>query len=291
MQRLLTSIQDQSYHPDQIVIVDGGEVLINDIIAGFASLHIDYLRMPTSLTEARNQGIRLLKPDITHVGFLDDDIVFEHDSLEAMLSFWRNASSEIGGMGFNITNIVLRSNMNFLKWPFFLIDRREGAILRSGYDTFYTPLKKNTYVDWLLGGAAIWRREVLSEFRFDEWYEGYAFMEDIDFSYRVAKKNKLVIVAGARVKHLHAPGERVHGYIFGQMQMINRYYFVKKNPELSVILFLWACIGRTLGNFLIAILYSNKTFLFKSIGNMVGLCKIMIWNIKGFKCSPNMEAE
>ncbi len=289
IRRLLENIEKQEFQPKQIIIVDGGGIPLDELLSGFKNLRIDYLRMPSSLTEARNQGIRLLTPDITHVGFLDDDIVFEPGCLKSMFAFWENSSDEVVGMGFNIINISPLEHLNFLKAAFFLTDRRPGAVLRSGYETFYSALKQDIRVDWLFGGAAVWRRAILEEFKFDEWYKGYAFMEDMDFSFRVSKKKSLIIASGAKVSHLHAPGERVHGYLFGKMQMINRFYFVKKNRELSLLVFFWASIGRALGNFLIAVLYRNKTFLYKFLGNAAGLSRILLWMIKGSRCSSNTE--
>ncbi|MCX5727188.1 MAG: glycosyltransferase, partial [Candidatus Saganbacteria bacterium] len=291
IRRLLENVRKQEFQPEQIIIVDGGGIPLDGLLAGFKELRIDYVRMPTSLTEARNLGIRRLKPDITHVGFLDDDIVFDPGCLKSMRDFWENAPAEVGGMGFNISNIAPLEHFNSLKAMFCLSDRRPGALLRSGYETFYSCLQQDIRVDWLFGGAAVWRKEVLEEFKFDEWYKGYAFMEYMDFSYRVSRKKSLVIAAGVKVRHLHAPGERVNGYTFGRMQILNRYYFVKKNPEFSVILFLWASTGRALGIFLIALLYRKKIFLSKFAGNLIGIGEIIKRGIFESICGSSAEVK
>ena len=241
--RLLRSIQAQSVKPSQIIIIDGGEISLNEIVRSFPDLNINYIICPTSLTEAKNVGIRSFFPTITHAGFLDDDLVFEKGTLESLFSFWSKAPREIAGVGLNITNLVLRGPCNLIKWPFLLSSKNNGMILRSGYNTWYCPVDKRLYVDWLFGGASVWRREIFNEFRFDEAYEGYAFMEDVDFSYRVSRKYKLVALPEIKVKHLHAPGHRVSGFNFGRMQMLNRYHFVRKHPKLSVPLFFWSSFG------------------------------------------------
>ena len=278
--RLLLSIRDQSVKSVQIIIVNGGSICLKQVLQDFTDLNINYLTSNLSLTLQRNLGIKFLLPTITHVGFLDDDIFLKKWTLEKMLSFWLGVPSDIGGVGFNITDGILRGPINFLKWPFFTGNKQIGRILPSGYNTPYCPAKKNCYVDWLFGGATVWRREVLDEFKFDEWYKGYAFLEDVDFSYAVSKKYKLIVLAEARVRHLSAQDLRVGRYVFGRHQIINRYYFVKKNPELSVLCFLWASIGLLLENILKGIVRLKLAFFYRSLGNIAGLSKIISGKIK-----------
>lgn len=276
IRRLLKSIQRQSVRPSQIVIVDGGTISLRGILNGFPDLNIDYIIRPTSLTEARNLGIRTFLPSVTHAGFLDDDLVLDEGILELLVSFWSKASAEIAGVGLNITNLVLKGRLNFIKRPFLLSNERNGAILPSGYNTWYCPADKMESVEWLFGGASVWRKEIFNEFKFDEAYEGYAFLEDIDFSYRVAQKYKLLVLPEAKVEHLHAPGDRVSGYIFGKMQMLNRYHFVKKHSHLSVLCFFWASIGQILENLIRVIINHDRTFFFKAMGNIAGFYSIAI---------------
>ena len=35
---------------------------------------------------------------------------------------------------------------------------------------------------------------MVEEFKFDEWFTGNAFCDDVDYSYRVGKKYKLMVV-------------------------------------------------------------------------------------------------
>ena len=48
-------------------------------------------------------------------------------------------------------------------------------------------------VELCSGGNTSYLREVFEEFFFDEEFDGYAPMEDIDFSYRVSRKYKLIV--------------------------------------------------------------------------------------------------
>lgn len=275
MGRLLTSLEQQSVLPTSLVIVDGGTYDLHPLLEKHQRFPIKYVREKSSITEARNRGISELDLAIEFIGFLDDDLVFEPGALEAMMRFWKSARGCIGGAGFNIVNHPLRRPGNVLKWPFLLDCKLEGQILPSGYNTTYCPIKATQQVSWLYGGATMWRREVLSTFKFDEWYEGYGLMEDIDFSYNVSKKFELYVVSNAAVLHLHAPGDRVPDYTFGQMQIINRYNFVKKHAELSLPLFWWASMGQALENFVRWIVFRKKTFISKCFGNVAGMVKLL----------------
>ena len=46
----------------------------------------------------------MLRPEITHAGYLDDDVVLELDAVYEMASFWVTAGSDIGGAAFNVVN-------------------------------------------------------------------------------------------------------------------------------------------------------------------------------------------
>ncbi|MBL0059184.1 MAG: glycosyltransferase family 2 protein [Elusimicrobia bacterium] len=275
MGRLLASLERQSVLPAAIVIVDGGSYSLQALLEQHTTIPIKYIREKTSITEARNRGIAELDPAIEHIGFLDDDLVFEPRALEALMRFWSTADALVGGAGFNIVNHPVRRTGNILKWPFFLDCKSEGKILRSGYNTTYCPVETTQKVSWLYGGATMWKREVLSTFRFDEWYEGYGLMEDIDFSYSVSKKYDLYVVSGAAVLHLHAPGDRVADFTFGQMQIINRYNFVRKHPELSFPLFWWASFGQALENFARWIVFKKRSFISKCFGNVAGMVRLL----------------
>jgi GT2 family glycosyltransferase len=95
------------------------------------------------------------------------------------------------------------------------------------------PVAETIYVRWLGSGASIWRRTIFASESFDEWFEGYSYLEDLDFSFRVGKRYKLAVVGGADYEHRPASEGRGGGFRFGRREALNRLYFVTKNPELS----------------------------------------------------------
>jgi glycosyltransferase involved in cell wall biosynthesis len=268
--RMLSSIQEGTAHPSQIVIVDGGEELVADVAAAFRDLPIEYQRVyPPSLSQQRNAGMARLRPDITLAGYLDDDLVLEREAVAGMLRFWDAAGSDVGGAAFNIVS-DRRPRATALKSVFLLDSARRGAVLRSGYNTMICPVTETLDVDWLFGGATVWRREVIREFAYDEWFAGTGYLEDLDYSYRVRKKYRLVVVAGARLDHLNWPIRREMNYTLGRWQAMNRNYFVRKHRELSVPGFWWSMVGQICVNAAKALVERDPALARRAGGNIAG---------------------
>jgi GT2 family glycosyltransferase len=268
---MLASVAEQSCLPDQIIIVDGGEETVEDAVKEFPTLSIRYLRVyPPSLAKQRNAGMSAIDSSMTLAGYLDDDLVLEPGSIEAMLTFLEQAPEDVGGARFNIITDPFPRAIWFKS--LFLIDSGErGVILRSGHPTMIGPVAGNKYVRWLSGGATIWLRKVIEEFAYDEWFAGTGYMEDIDYSYRVGTRYKLVVVADARVQHLSYPVRKDRNYLLGKWQTVNRMYFVKKHEDLSVPLCYWSMLGQLLLNFGTGIWKRDSGLIRRAWGNLVGL--------------------
>jgi len=226
--------------------------------------------LPPCLSKQRNAGLAELSRDISLAGFLDDDLVMEPGSVEAMLRFWNAAPSDVGGASFNISNSSPPRGL--LVKSFFRMDSfKRGAVLRSGYEASIHPVLENTYVDWLCGGATVWRREVVDEFKYDEWFQGYSYFEDVDYSYQVGREFKLLVLADTKVKHLSPPVKEDHNFAMGKCQVINRRYFLQKHAGMSVILFHWATLGLIIANIAEGIVSRKPGLFARAWGNFVGL--------------------
>ena len=277
IERLLRDISCQETKPLQVVVVDGGDTPVEDIPKKFPGLNVDYKRcVPASLTAQRNAGIKAVTDEATLIAFLDDDVTLQIDSFKNMMRFWENASADTGGAGFNLTNIPYKRSSLIDK--IFLVNPDEpGAILRSGFQSKSRFVDKTVAVEWLVGCATVWRRRVFDEFDFDEWFSGYAHCEDVDFSYRVGRKYKMFIVADAKAEHLSRHIYKLEdldsSILWGRMQVANRLYLAKKNPEFSVMLSYWACLGLFLNNAIEGIFRRNQRYMLRAKGNIEGFFK------------------
>ena len=276
LRRMLDSVASGTVLPDEIIIVDSSQIQDQHIQKEFATLHIRYIRhIPPSSSKQRNLGIQKASPLSKLIGFFDDDIAFQPDSLEQMMTFWKNADSDIGGAAFNMMNHPqmssrgLKSLKLIEKLGFYSIE--PGIVMSSGFQTMIGATAKTIYVQWLPSGASVFRREVFFRYGFDEWFEGYGYLEDLDFSYRLKKKYRLAVVATAQYLHLPSKSGRDDSLRFGRKEVINRIYFVRKNIELSKIKCYFALIIRMLLSFSQFLIKGEMCFFRRFIGNILGM--------------------
>ena len=274
---LLSSIINQECKPAQIIMVDASKDPSENkkTVNSFKDLKIDYVSSyPPSLTKQRNVGLEKVAPEITLIGFLDDDVEFEKDSIREMLRFWQNSDEDLGGTIFNIVT----DKPSSLFWPkqiFLMGNKKPGLMLRSGYNTKICPAQNDMYTQWLLGGVTIWRKKVVDRFRFDEWFQGYGLFEDLEYSYRVGKHFKLAVASKARARHSYLGINRSDNFQFGKMEIINRHHIVKSSPDLSLSLFYWASFGQLLENFLRILLHRKKGYFLRAMGNLNGFLSLI----------------
>jgi len=140
-------------------------------------------------------------------------------------------------------------------------------------------VQKDIYTDWLCGGATIWRKQILDEFKYDEWFKGWAYLEDIDFSFTVSKSYKLVVVRSAKVQHFPPPFDSKKLHSLGETLTIQRYYLVRKHPQLSVAMFYWATLGQIIIGFLYGIVKRRLEPIRVISGYIVGLFDIIRGNL------------
>jgi glycosyltransferase involved in cell wall biosynthesis len=274
LRRMLRSVFEQTVHPDQLIVVDGGTETVEGVVEEFPELKIEYLReYPPSLARQRNAGMAALRPDITVAGYLDDDLVLQPGASAAMFGFWARAPQAIGGTAFNIVNV--RRPWGISVKRLLLIDTpRPGVVLPSGYNSSICPVAGDVETDWLFGGATMWRREVIDEFRYDEWYTGTGYLEDLDYSYRVSRRYHLAVVSDAKVLHLSPPMRRDRNFLLGKWQAINRVYFVRKHAELSLPACYWSLVGQTAVNLARGLLALDSGYVMRAWGNAVGLSQV-----------------
>ena len=279
--RMWRSLRSQSRVPDEVVIVDASARPSTLVGPQAGPPALCYIRTAVaSATRQRNIGLDAVRPEAGLVGFLDDDAVLEEGAVEEMLRFWEGADGAVGGAAFNLVNhppLDLASLKHTrLAESLGFYSKRPGTVAPSGFQTMIGFVERTTWTDWLPSGASVWRREVVRDYRFDEWFDGYSYLEDLDFSYRVGKSFKLAVVAGARYSHLQAPGGRGGGYAFGLREVLNRIHFVKKYPELSLRKCYAALAMRLLMNIVFAARGRQASFLARAFGNTVGLAKSVI---------------
>ena len=202
LRTLMQSLRCQTSVPDEIVVVDASCEPVESVVKEFPELRTQYLRhWPPSAAAQRNAGIQACSPAATLIGFADDDTTFESRAFENMLRFWNHAAPDVLGAAFNIRNYPRRGKSflkhNSLTERLGLYSPRPGAVSRSGWQTIFAELAETQFVDWLPSTAVVFRREVFNRSLFDDVFDTYSYLEDLDLSYAIRCVGRLAVVANA----------------------------------------------------------------------------------------------
>lgn len=273
LRRMLESLAGQSRLPDEVTIV--GED-VGDVPSEFPTLRPRFIHLPgSSISQARNAGAAASDPRADLLAFLDDDIVLESNALTAMMDFWDKAAPDLGGAGFNVVNHppmpVSRFKRTALAKKLGLYSDQKGAVVRSGFQTTYGYVDADMLGSWLPSWAVVYRKTTFMEYGFDNWFEGYSYLEDLDLSYRISRRYKLAMVSDARINHYPSGTGRLDNYVFGKKEILNRLWFVRKHAELSVGLCYFGLVIRTSLNLWSSVGERDRRCLQRVAGNLVGL--------------------
>lgn len=250
--KLLMSVQEQSFYPNEILIIDGSTDDKTEKLLGqhnfkkVAYYKVDDLHR--GLTKQRNYGINLVSENSEIVCFLDDDIILEKDYFEHLLNTYIEFPEALAVGGY-ITNEVVweqsdkknnPSKFYFDGWirnepsrfklrrkfglqpdvpPGFMPDFSNGRSI-----SFLPPSGKIYNVEQLMGGVSSYKKEVFEALSFSSYFEGYGLYEDADFSLRLVKKGKLYINTKAQLQHYHDGSGRPNKYNYGKMVIRNGWY-------------------------------------------------------------------
>jgi GT2 family glycosyltransferase len=277
LRKLLESLRRQVVGPAEIVVVDASREPVELVMADYPELTTRYLRhWPPSAAAQRNAGIQACNPTATLIGFADDDTTFEPQAFANMLNFWKDAAPDILGAAFNIRNYPERGNAilkhSVLAERLGLYSPKSGSVSRSGWQTIIGEITETQFVDWLPSTAVLFRREVFGSNAFDEFFESYSYLEDLDFSYTIGRAGRLAVVADAGFSHFPSPGGRVSARKFGQYEVRNRLYFVRKECLSLTRCYLGIAIRLTM-TVSSGLLHRNASLLSRALGNIEELMR------------------
>lgn len=253
------SILAQTLLPDELIVVDSSDSTelksrLNALLRG--KVTFKHINAKVGLTQARNVGIGKSAGDV--ILFLDDDVILDKDYIKEVIRVFNDDSEKkVGGVTGDIEyKHSFRSSVGqLLGTIFFLFRHGDGKLQLSGRPTFARG-DKIVNVECLSGSNMAFRKEVFSEFKFDESLHGYCPMEDVDFSYRVSRKYRNVYTPYAKLIHDTAPPAKSVEYARMRMEIKNYCYLFKKNlPQTPKrkFAFWWSIVGLFVVTFLLAI--------------------------------------
>jgi GT2 family glycosyltransferase len=90
------------------------------------------------------------------------------------------------------------------------------------------------------------RASLTKEDQFDEWFVGYSFKEDVDLSYRISRKTRIVMIPDAKLWHYSSPANRLDFERLKKMEAKNHHYVFRKHKDthlLSGVIFIYSLLG------------------------------------------------
>lgn len=273
--RHLISLLKQDCDLGRIIVVASGKNINKNVMSFKGQLPVEYYHSKPGQIRQRNLGISKLDNRTKLVATMDDDVTYEKDAIKNMIEFWNNSDNNTAGVGFNIINISsgkhssLRGILGFSsKYP--------GKVLKSGFCTSISNVKNNCQVEWLNGGATIWKKEILFDNPHEELAINWAVGEDLIFSYPLSKKHLLYISSNAKVKideEILNIQENKFYFDRGKSIYVMGLYFVLKNKDLSSYSFIINKLLYVIVLLVKGIIYLDKTKFYLANGFLKSFVK------------------
>ncbi|MFN2525867.1 MAG: glycosyltransferase family 2 protein, partial [Actinomycetota bacterium] len=238
-QELLITIESlvgQSVLPAELCIVDSSDetpsrAAITKLCEN-AGLPLDYHHpAPRGLTVQRNVGIDCTSGD--PVFLIDDDVWMAPDCHEQILAEYERWGDKVGGVRASPMRpanpprpAVLWRRLFGIGgwWPEASGKMRRGFFVEGVSES--TGVRKLEYFNgWFMS----YRRAIFDDVRFDEALSGYAYKEDIDFSYAVSRRHTLIQTPAAKVDHFKTETQRMSPHQLQRMNLANQFYLHRKH--------------------------------------------------------------
>lgn len=277
------SILKQTYFINELIVVDASEnsnKIKNELQILLRKSDVEFKFFTTKAGNSfqRNVGIDHLNRNSKYVCFFDDDVVLFEDVIQNYMEKFQKYSDVAAIQGIE-SNRKPQHFLGKMVRKMFLIgyEEKEWKLLPSGEHTMVIDPINDKYVGSFMTGFTCVRRSILDEYRFDEWFQKYAFLEDFDFSYRIAQNYKILISPDLKLIHNRSIVSRLNAFEMTRMFMINKSYFFFKNIDKKVYLYLafyWSLIGHLVLNI-------GKSFYKKDAGYFLGSLSGIFGVIRG----------
>ena len=226
LKNLLNKIEDQTYKPQQVIIVDSSEIeqsLYKSVNSSVKYFHTT----EKSAAKQRNLGMNFLNADTQVLFFLDDDTSPSTTYFEKMLNTLLSTNAVgVSGLAINLEKGERNKPyglVGFLKKISFLDSSRDGVVTKSGIGI---PVRiRNSgviEVSWLIG-CSCWDYQKIKNIRFEEDFTGYSLGEDVIFSVQAGRLGKLFVNSNIILNHLELPQSNSNIIEFNYMWVYYRF--------------------------------------------------------------------
>lgn len=254
LSELFDSILRQTINPFEVIVVDDHtpndtiKIVCEEYKTKFEKINIDikYIRNPgeKGITTARNIGIENASGDL--ILFFDSDMILYPEFIEKIIEVFKDNSNALGVQGWMIENKKFAKIIyfyNFFAKIFYLSHSSRNSCKFNEYPVLLTKIINCT---WMSGGNMAFKRNVFSEFRFDENLTKYCYMEDKLFSHSIFKKypNSLFITPYAKCIHKSSKSGRMPDKQLKENKLRSRKYVLTKLFDFKgLLIYYWQNIG------------------------------------------------
>jgi hypothetical protein len=248
--QLLTSLGNSSILPGAVIIVHSGIDIESELQKFNALFKIIIIKSHTASQVYQKQlGLSSLPVNCKWVLFLDDDVVIEPNSVELLYTKYilNPDYANYRGFGLAIKNRISRKNNKLITYLLYLVKLYSfypGDVTKSGHPQAYLNQANACDVAWL-NGLSIWSRKVIDYYFNIPFISDYAAYEDVIFSYKVSRQNKLLFASDIFVLDQIIESKKpltLKQFVAG---FYARYFFVNSNPEMSKF---WLLTGQVIRN-------------------------------------------
>lgn len=213
--RLARHIALQTRPADGVLVVGTGP----EDVAGLADLPSPptVILARRGLCCQRNAGLESIKDDSDVVIFFDDDFVPANDYIEAVEAALTAHPDIVGLTGELVDDGILHEPIPF-----------DDAVRRLTTDNERPPAGPSRLRKALYGCNMSIRLSALGDLRFDERLPLYGWMEDIDLTYQLGQRGRMISAPEITGIHLGVRGGRQPGMRLGYSQVANVIYLFRK---------------------------------------------------------------
>lgn len=258
LNKCLESIMSQSLLPNEILVIDDGNLPISFVKNwenAYAPKNINFIYYKKDhkierkgLSESKNKALSLIKNNIFFV--LDDDVVLMPDFCEKIISVWqKNKDEDLVGVGGLIKNRRKKMSIEKYFYKFFGISSKYSwDVNRIGFQIWDEEIKKEEKGFYAHGGVCSYDLEKTRRLKFSTFDGGRTGLEDVDFCLRAKSLGYFFIIQPkAQLFHYPSASSRESFFQMGYKESRNRKIIFKsqnKNANLLIwIWFYWASLG------------------------------------------------
>lgn len=278
--RILRQIFKLNIKFNEIIIIDSSEKKEKKLIKELKKKYkINlYFSKPSSSLQ-RNIGLKKMNLKNKFVMFLDDDVFFLKNAFKEMEKIVKKYRYDDEIVGFCFNQIERRKVSLFEKLKTSKLLKKinlysdlPGKVTNSGWHTKILNVREDILADWVFTTASIYKTKMIKNKFFTNLFGQYSYLEDLDFSLNATRLKKYFILS-SKAKFKHPYNIDRSGFIFGKVEIFNRYKIIKKY-RLNMFLFLINVFLRFLISFSKILILNFNSFK-RALGNILALIVIL----------------